>query len=745
MLKKKYKVLTFILAFTLILSALSACNSDPADKVGASELKSFSSYSQLTKLIQKNISAGSNLYGMWRAVAGGEKAAQDMAEGDTEQSGNNTSGKSDDYSTTNLQVEGVDEADIVKTDGEYLYIISNGRFIIADVRDPANIQIVSELKYYDINNYQNNRNVPVELFLDTEKKIASLVLYTYDGRLMEAFAGEPAEKDTAEPGVAVDGDMRYYGGYYGEQNVMVQVFDVSDPEKPVMKREFSQEGSIVSSRRVGDFIYLVTNKYIYFYTDESGKTQDELVIPAVKDSASKNVWEMLPVDSILAIEDAQYSNFIVVTAIDTSSDAKSVSAKAILGGGQSIYASASDIYVASSRYTYDESKMDVTVNEAGDTVVEKAAEGSDTVSPDSTISSDIKPADEDVEWEIFAPPAYEVFTDIYRFSAEGGKIDFDTAGVVPGYILNQFAMDEYKGYFRIATTTGETWRTDEFTSMNNVYVLDNALKVKGKIEGLASTETIKSIRFLGDKAYMVTFRTTDPLFVLDLSDPSKPEVKGELKIPGYSEYLHPVSENILLGFGRDAVEENDQAIEKGFKVSVFDVSDINAPKEISTMIIGDRGTYSDVSYNHKALLFSAEKNIIGFPITIYEVPESQDQDNWAYGIPTFSGYMILGLTGENKLIEKARISHIEFEVPAGYPYDGELKDEEWEEFNKIYNYSYLYSVKRGAFIGSTLFTVSDYIIKANSLDDFSNIGDVKLPGFNELYEQYFGKATESRG
>lgn len=306
-------------------------------------------------------------------------------------------------------------------------------------------------------------------------------------------------------------------------------------------------------------------------------------------------------------------------------------------------------------------------------------------------------------------------------------------------------MDEYKGYFRIATTTGETWRTDEFTSMNNVYVLDAALKVKGKIEGLASTETIKSIRFMGDKAYMVTFRTTDPLFVLDLSDPSKPEVKGELKIPGYSEYLHPVSENILLGFGRDAVEENDQAIEKGFKVSVFDVSDINDPKEISTMIIGDRGTYSDVSYNHKALLYSADKNIIGFPITIYEVPESQDQDNWAYGIPTFSGYMILGLTGENKLIERARISHIEFEVPAGYPYDGELKDEEWEEFNKIYSYSYLYSVKRGAFVGSTLFTVSDYIIKANSLDDFSDIGDVKIPGFDELYGQYFGTAAEPRG
>ncbi len=750
----KYKILIVMLTISMIVSMISACSKIPSNKTEAGELKNFSSYEQLTKLIHDKISDKNNSYGMWRNILGGEEAAQEKADMAANDSGapsenNGTSGPNTDYSKTNLQVEGVDEADIIKTDGDYLYIVANGRFIIADVRDPSDIRIVSETKYFDDNDQYGSRQYPVELFLDTDNKLATLILYTYDGRMYDAFAVAGSDDGTAEPEPAID-----YYGYWGEQNVKAQIIDVSDPAKPEVKREFSQEGSVVSARRIGNYVYIITNKYIYFYTGEDGKELDELVIPAVRDSAGSDEWEMLPVDSIMAIDETEYANFMVVTAIDTTSEDQTVSAKAVLGGGHSVYASLSNIYIASTRYTYENSGDQVVYNDAAQVTGTTAngvdeplegSEGSEKPAEGDKAADSIVPEETDAKWEIFTPPSYEVFTDIYRFSIDGGTIDFSGSGEVPGYILNQFAMDEYQGHFRIATTTGETWRTDEFTSVNNVFILDEDMAVKGKLEGLASTETIKSIRFMGDKAYMVTFRTTDPLFVLDLSDPASPEVRGELKIPGYSAYLHPVSENILLGFGKDAEEVDGGAIEKGVKVSVFDVTDISDPKEISTFILGDRGTYSDVLYNHKALLYSAEKNVIGFPITIYDVPEINNNDMWSYGVPVFSGFVILGLTEDNKLFEKGRVAHIEIEVPEGYPYDGELKNEDWAAYEKMYSYSYMYAVKRGLFSGDTLFTVSDYIIKANSLDDFSDIGEAKLPGFDEMYGQYYGIEKDSRG
>ncbi|MDD2393035.1 MAG: beta-propeller domain-containing protein [Eubacteriales bacterium] len=736
----KYKLLAVMLSVSLVASMIAACSNSLNNDVQASELTTFKTYDQITKMLQSNMSKDNGTYGMWRNMLGAEKAAQataDMAEGDFNGGDENTpsSGKTDDYSKTNLQVEGVDEADIIKTDGEYLYIIANSRFIIADIRNAADIKIVSDILYNDGSNGAENRSYPVDLFLDDENDIATIIMYSYDGRMMEAFAQAAGAPEPSGSKPAID-----YYGYWGEQNVSAQVFDVSDPSDPKMTRQFSQEGNLISTRRIGDFVYLITSKYIYFYTDNEGKSLDELVIPAVKDSAEKNEWEMIPVDSILAIGDSEYSSFIVVTAIDTTDTTETVSAKAVLGGGHNVYASTESIYITSTRYMYD-----AVVNDGSAVAGGNAKDDVVIVEGSQNQSDEIRETDTAVKWQIFDPPVYEVFTDIYRFAINKGEIDHDSSGSVPGYALNQFAMDEYEGYFRVATTTGEMWRTDEFTSMNNLYILDDELKIKGKIEGLAATESIKSVRFLGSKAYMVTFRTTDPLFVLDLSDPEAPEVKGELKIPGYSEYLHPVSDNILLGFGKSAVEVDGAAADNGFKVSVFDVSDMSDPKEISTMIIGDRGTYSDVSYNHKALLFSVEKNIIGFPITIYEVPDNRKEDVWSYGLPVFSGYMILGLTEDNKLIEKARIAHIEFEIPEGYPYDGELKNDDWVKYEKIYSNSYIYAVRRGAFVGDTLFTVSDKLIKSNALSDFKDIGEVEMPGFTEMYSQFFTDYSPERG
>jgi uncharacterized secreted protein with C-terminal beta-propeller domain len=218
---------------------------------------------------------------------------------------------------------------------------------------------------------------------------------------------------------------------------------------------------------------------------------------------------------------------------------------------------------------------------------------------------------------------HTVDTEVYKFVVKGMNVDFLASGIVPGRLLNQFSMDEHEGFFRIATTEGEAW-DERNPSANHLFVLNQEMQTVGSVEDLARGERIYSARFMGEKAYIVTFKETDPLFVLDLSEPTKPAVLGELKIPGFSNYLHPYDENHLIGFGQHTIlvkEKGDlepRVLTDGVKISMFDVTDPLNPKEMFTEIIGGRGTYSPLNHDHKALLFNKKKNIFAFPITIYE-------------------------------------------------------------------------------------------------------------------------------
>jgi uncharacterized secreted protein with C-terminal beta-propeller domain len=765
------KIIAVVLTFVLVVSVLSACSFLPKPVSKVEGLATYKNYTDIQKLIESSLKkTNAGIFGRMFKGAMQETALNDAAGDKTGAPAQDSSLQ--DYSKTNLQVEGVDEADMVKTDGKYLYIIANGRFIIVDAQNPANMKIVAQIQYLYVNQPEKNTVTPIEMFLDETNQKITLITYSYDDRLAEALkaaaskTGSAASAGTVEPqkDIAIAPDYKY--GYWGQQNVMVQVFDIKDITKPTLTREYLQEGTYISSRRVNEYVYVITNKYLYSYYESKDMN---LLIPAIKDSAATDEWEMLPVSSLMVVENRDYGSFLVLSGINTQDNTSKPQTSAVLGAGENLYASPSNIYIASSRYTYDETadtqtKDGVTYttevaeetkadgNGTGTATTSSAATKTDAVAPDSTTIKEANtttaggttettasavqdtPKDSVVTtivkdvFQVFEPPVYKVFTDVFRFEIKDGTITPRGSGEVPGYVLNQFAMDENNGYFRIATTTGDSWREGEFTSMNNLYVLDKDLKVVGKVEGLGTRETIKSVRFLGNKAFMVTFRTTDPLFVIDLTSPTKPQVKGELKIPGYSQYLHPISDTLLLGFGKDAFEENGRAIELGFKVSLFDVADISNPKEISTFIVGDSGTYSELLNNHKALLYSKEKNIIGFPITIYKKLISQQADRFAYGMPNFTGFMILGISSENKLYEKGRISHYTIDLPVQEPTEKEY----WAQYEMLYKNEYLYSVKRGMFIGDTLFTISDAFVKASSLTDFSDKGKIELPGFKEV-------------
>jgi uncharacterized secreted protein with C-terminal beta-propeller domain len=300
-------------------------------------------------------------------------------------------------------------------------------------------------------------------------------------------------------------------------------------------------------------------------------------------------------------------------------------------------------------------------------------------------------------------------TNIHRIHIENDSIEYVASGAVPGYVLNQFSMDEYNGYFRIATTSTSGMRFSGGASQNNVYVLDMDMKLVGALENLASGETIYSARFVGKRGYLVTFKKIDPLFVIDLSNPFSPSVLGYLKITGYSDYLHPYDENHIIGIGKETVaaEEGDFAWYQGVKISLFDVTDVEHPKEIDKFIIGDRGTDSPVLSDHKALLFDKAKSLLALPVTVAEIDPSKyggEVPPYTSGDFVWQGTYVFNATLTEGLVLKGRITHLKADI-----FD-----------NSLY-------VKRALYIGNVLFTVSDKMIKMNNLETLAEINKVQLP------------------
>ena len=236
-------------------------------------------------------------------------------------------------------------------------------------------------------------------------------------------------------------------------------------------------------------------------------------------------------------------------------------------------------------------------------------------------------------------------------------------------------------------------------------MLDEKLNIPGKLENLAKGEKIYSVRFMDNRAYIVTFVQTDPLFVIDLSNPTNPTVLGELKIPGYSKYLHPYDETHIIGFGEDTITENygygPVVRTNGMKMALFDVTNPTEPKEMYSIKIGDRGTYSELLNNHKALLFSKEKNIIAFPISICKNINNYHSD------VKFQGAIIYGIDLEKGFIEKGKIMHMETE-------------------NGYIEYDYSKAVERIIYIKDTIFTVSKDLIKATDMNTMQELNELKI-------------------
>ena len=452
------------------------------------------------------------------------------------------------HGETNVQVEGVDEGDILKNDGSYLYIVrmanDAGYVDIVDIRDPQDLHSVGHIDVCKSTSTEERNTFAdiTELFVTGE---TLTVLYT----------------ETTYP--VTDWTLEIYDGAVGADTTQTTaaVYDITDRAAPVLRYTYAVDGSLISSRMTDSTLLLVTEYSVPLYKNDS-----DLKNASVPCFYKDNVKTRFPVNTVCLTANTESQSYLTVTLLDTASDGTNAQMKAVLGGGTDIYCTEDALLVAA--------------QDLSDAVTYSNAAG------DGTASFTLAAVD----------------TRLFAFSLEGG-IRYTGSTKIDGTLLNQFSMDAHNGYYRIATTAEDG---------SCLTVLNESLETVGELRGIAPGEDIYAARFMGDTAYLVTFYQTDPLFVLDLSDPASPRVTGELKIPGFSNYLHPYAENLLIGIGT-AGDENGATGQ--LKISLFDVGNMQEPKEISAVVFDDRA-FSDsaAQYDHHAYL-SLSDGTFAIPVT----------------------------------------------------------------------------------------------------------------------------------
>lgn len=534
---------------------------------------------------------------------------------------------SPEYSQTNIQVEGVDEADWVKTDGHNLYIVSKGTIFILKAYPPEEAEVLSKISF--------DKNIE-GLFINDETLIVFL-----GGPFYEMYGY---------------GDVRTP---HGTSETFIEIYDLTNLSSPNLVKNVTVNGYYFNSRMIGDYVYAVICKPAYL--DNIG----EVSLPVIESNYNK--LNIAP-SSIYYLNGSEnyyaFTNIVSINVKDPDQDP--LCKTLLLGATCNMYVSHNNIYITSPSYTEGEFKN-------------------------------------------------ELITNIHKISIQNGEIEYFSNGWVPGSVLNQFSMDEYEGYFRIATTTGQSWFEGSEQS-NNLFILNSTLSTVGRLENLAHRERIHSARFMGSKCYLVTFRKVDPLFVIDLNDPKNPKVLGKLKIPGYSDYLHLYDENHLIGIGKETVaaEEGDFSWYQGVKISLFDVTDVSSPREVDKFEIGNRGTDSPVLRDHKAFLFCRSKNLLVLPILLAEIDEEKYSGSVpanAYGEYVWQGAYVYDISSEKGLVLRGRITH--------------LKDDE-ELLKSGFYFESSHAIKRSLYIDNVLYTISENTIKMNDIENLFEINTIDL-------------------
>jgi len=749
--KQSFKLIIILLTFVFFLSGCSLIslkkltvpkvqpvqntdnNSNPLDNsqidktldqqlAAQTQIKKFTDWEDLKNFLEANPLSSGMSYGL--GFSGGVKSlalpmgAVDGAQvsreisnlagpGITSDAAKPDAGPSD-YSPTNVQVAGVDEADIIKTDGKYIYAVANNDLFIIDAYPADNANIISKINF---------KSRPENIYINGDY----LVIYGENQNIYNTEIYKTFRR--------------------GSNFTFLKIFDIKDKANPKQIKDLDFEGNYNNSRMIGDWVYFVTTNYSYNYID------DPVILPRVLADEKTVVNGCADAGCVMPpvyYFDIPYDNynFTTITAINMKDAGQDMKSEVyLMSANQNMYVSQNNIYITYTKYI---SEFQLAMAVMKDIVLPRlSAKDHERIAKIEQVDNYIL-SDEEKSGKIFAiikrfkksltneeeeksqkeleaamKKKYEDIskelekTVIHKIAINSGSLEYKTFGEVTGQVLNQFSMDEQNGFFRIATTKNRTW--SQFTdsgqqdSYNNLYVLDENLKPAGKLEGLAPGERIYSARFMQNRAYMVTFKQTDPLFVIDLADPNNPKVLGQLKISGFSNYLHPYDDHKLIGLGKETTENEWGGVTtKGIKLSLFDVADVANPKEIDKYVLGDSGSDSIALSDHKAFLFSKEKNLLVIPASIMEA-----KDNNSYGQFVFSGAVVFKVD-DNGFTLKGKIDHS----------DGGIASNESETWGGIRYYDN--TVERSLFINDVLYTFSPKYLKMNNMDNLDLIKFLEL-------------------
>jgi uncharacterized secreted protein with C-terminal beta-propeller domain len=585
--------------------------------------------------------------------------------------GDTSGGGNPDFSDTNSQVEGVQESDIVKTDGKNIYVAST----ISHGNNRVSVISASNGKMETIATIKLPETGMVEEML------------LYDGKLVVIWSNAEIIKESYQinrndPNAVTDipDVVRWWGWMPAiiEYSVIVDVYDTSGNFSAPCAT-YSQDGTFHSARMIDNFIYLISNDFPHVTAFADSAPVEDL-IPSYKVNGYKR---MIPANKIVLPKELDSVAYTIIGGLDVNTAALSVSITASLGSTQTIYSSLDNIYIA-------------------------RQDGANW-------------------WWWGMNQGQEAHTIIDKFAIDKGNVNFTASARLKGTVRNQFHFDEYEGNLRVVTEiwgyapasgantqilpipvcseTGEIdagWWTEMWRWGSNsldyeksfglqggaLFILDQNMKVLSQIHRIGFGENVQSVRFMGDRGYVVTFWQTDPLFSFDLSDPKNPKLLGELKIPGFSTYLHSWQDGLLLGMG---VDTDERGIRAGLKMTMFDVSDDTDLIEKHVAIIGGtnnpgdfnnfRWNSSPYEHDHRAALVCSEKNIIGFP---------------------YVGYHNNGVT--------AAYAVYSYSAQNGFRLLGELRHEfDWNIHPSSQSMNWV-TFQRGLFIGDYVYAIADNLI-----------------------------------
>jgi uncharacterized secreted protein with C-terminal beta-propeller domain len=605
-----------------------------------------------------------------------------------------------DYSTTNVQVENVDEPDYLKNDAKYVYIISQNTLSIIDAYPAESAKLV------------------LKIALDIESQWIQN-MFLNDDRLVIFYNGQSQEE------IIPQFDFIPRPSYSPVTHALI--VDVSDKENPEILKDYTIDGHFRDARMIGDYAYFVTNKNIDHQYPR---------LPIIMESA-----EPLMVPDAFYFDNVErFSNFNTLTAIDIFGDTIT-SETFLMGYSGTIYVSENNFYLTYQQNLpygfYEESSRDRFFDVVVPLLPQDLQNKIKAIKGDSSLSSarqwtEISEVLQDSYNQMSQSQKENLFekirkaladydakiqqeslkTIIHKISIDGDKLEYQAKGSVPGRLLNQFSMDESNDRFRVATTTEYYSQYSGMMRSNAVYVLDEDLKILGGLDEIAPDESIFSARFIGDRLYLVTFQQIDPFFVIDLSSDT-PKILGELKIPGFSNYLHPYDDDHVIGVGRDTKEiGNDRVQQLGVKVALFDVSDVSNPMVIDDYIIGDSSTHSEALNNHKAFFFDKRKNLLSIPISsdtdsLEGITEKRIAPDWN----RWNGFYILDLDVKNGIDLKGTITHTENDTRY-----------------------YGMGNSRTFYIEEVLYTVSDSMLKMNFMNDLEEVNSIKLENTGKFIE-----------